>query len=535
LSFPAIAQSPTPVTSSPNNPATDNVLRPNSLASPSVTLYSQYDNPGTSSYSSQNFEPAQDAYDDFLADDFVVPAGQNWNLNKLDVQGTYFSGVGPADSMNVFIYTEAITSPGTLLESRTAISYTNVADNFSIPISPTIVLNPGKYWVSVQANMDFSTNGQWGWTGRTVTSNYPATWQNPGDGFGICITWRERSFCTGGPEQPDQVFSLSGTNTFPQCGNPARWVVRKNLPVAVYGAAIANDGVYAYVLGGYSFLLTKDITDTVRYDPLANTWTSLAPTPHEVGLASAVYSPINNKLYVFGGEKIASAELFNTTLIYNIASNTWTNGAPMPDVRAFTAEGYYNGKIYVIGGYSTGSISPAFAQVWEYDVMADTWTTKTDMPDALGGAASAVVNGHLFVIGGRDADNNVLSQTYNYNITLDSWSVGANIPYGVNVPGEAVVGGKIWVIGGGTPFLGLDVSSTTMETNAPNFMGTTMIYDPATNLWVNGPSLNVPRSFVTATGFDNLAIAVGGYDGAGSSGITEVMGTCRAYMPLLKK
>jgi hypothetical protein len=444
LSLPAIAQSPTPVISSPNNPAPDNAFLPNSPASPNVILYNQYDNSGTNSYSSQNFEPAQDAYDDFLADDFVVPAGQKWNLNQIDVQGVYYNGAGPADSMNVFIYTEAITTPGTLLDSRIALPYTNVADNFSIPISPTFVLNPGKYWISVQANLNFTPNGQWGWTGRTVTSNYPATWQNPGDGFGICSTWEARTICTGGPEAPDQVFSLSGTTTYPRCGNPAGWVVRNNLAVPTYAAAITNDGVYAYVIGGFNLQSMGDITNTVRYDPFTNSMTSLAPAPHEVGMASAVYSPINIKLYVFGGEKIATAEIFNTTLIYNIASNTWTNGAPMPDVRAFMADGYYNGKIYVIGGYSTGSVNPAYAQVWEYDVMANTWAIKTDMPAAFGGAASAVVNGHLFVIGGRDAASNILSQTFDYNIALDSWTVRANIPYAVNVPGDAMVGGKIW-------------------------------------------------------------------------------------------
>jgi hypothetical protein len=62
-----------------------------------------------------------------------------------------------------------------------------------------------------------------------------------------------------------------------------------------------------------------------------------------------------------------------------------------------------------------------------------------------------------------------------------------------------------------------------------------MVYNPSTNLWVNGPVLNVPRSFISATGFNNLAIAVGGYDGFGSSGVIEGMGMCRAYMPLLKK
>ena len=77
----------------------------------------------------------------------------------------------------------------------------------------------------------------------------------------------------------------------------------------------------------------------------------------------------------------------NTTRIYDIATNKWSNGAPMPDVRAFMGSGYDNGKIYLVGGYSTGNVDPAFAQVWEYDTVANTWnTSRASMPVALGGA-----------------------------------------------------------------------------------------------------------------------------------------------------
>ena len=61
------------------------------------------------------------------------------------------------------------------------------------------------------------------------------------------------------------------------------------------------------------------------------------------------------------------ATVVNTTRIYDIATNTWSTGAPMPDVRAFMGSGYFNGKIYLVGGYTTGNVDPSFGQVWEYD------------------------------------------------------------------------------------------------------------------------------------------------------------------------
>jgi hypothetical protein len=453
----------------------------------------------------------------------------------VDLQGVYFNGTGPADSMNVFVYTEAITMPGTLVYSRTAMTYSNVDTNFSIAVVPAISLEPGKYWISVQANQNFDPAGQWGWTGRTVTSNYPAAWQNPGGGFASCTTWGLRSTCTSGPEAPDQVFRLIGTAIFPKCGIPSAWVVRNKLPMAVYGPNVTNDGDYAYVIGGFDLEGTGDITQTLRYDPIKNTFSSFTPVPHPASMASAIYSPINDKLYVFGGEKINSGLVYSSTLIYSFADNWWVLGTPMPEPRDFMAGGYYNGKIYLVGGYSTASVEPAFSQVWEYDVIANTWATKTSMPEALGGAASAVVNGHLYVIGGRDPVNSARNQTYDYNIALDSWSVRSTAPYPVNVPGTAVVGGKIWVIGGGNPFLGLDGLAFPAGNNSPNALGTTIIYNPVTDSWSNGPSLNISRAFIGATALRGRIIAFGGWDGATSSDLTEVMGACWSYLPQLRR
>src|SRR5258705_9056868 len=57
---------------------------------PQVTLYDQLNNPGVVSTGSQDFETANDAFDDFTADDFVVPAGQTWTISEVDAQGVYF-------------------------------------------------------------------------------------------------------------------------------------------------------------------------------------------------------------------------------------------------------------------------------------------------------------------------------------------------------------------------------------------------------------------------------------------------------------
>jgi hypothetical protein len=38
-----------------------------------------------------------------LADDFVVPSGQTWNVQSINADGLYFNGTGPANSFSVFV------------------------------------------------------------------------------------------------------------------------------------------------------------------------------------------------------------------------------------------------------------------------------------------------------------------------------------------------------------------------------------------------------------------------------------------------
>ena len=68
---------------------------------PQVVLYDQYNNAGANATSSQDFEAAFDPFDNFTADDFVVPGGESWSVESIDADGVYFNGPGPAASFHV--------------------------------------------------------------------------------------------------------------------------------------------------------------------------------------------------------------------------------------------------------------------------------------------------------------------------------------------------------------------------------------------------------------------------------------------------
>jgi N-acetylneuraminic acid mutarotase len=100
---------------------------------------------------------------------------------------------------------------------------------------------------------------------------------------------------------------------------------------------------------------------------------------------------------VFGDSDPDAQTVNNLNQIYDIASNTWSAGAPLPDLRSFMASGYSpdNGKIYLVGGYNTAFVDSGQPDTWEYDPVADTYTNKTDIPELTGGYASGIINGHL--------------------------------------------------------------------------------------------------------------------------------------------
>jgi hypothetical protein len=346
---------------------------------------------------------------------------------------------------------------------------------------------------------------------------------------------------------PCALAQRAGNTLFaPEGGCPGPWQLVADMPVELVGAAGASDGTFSYHAGGFNFTSgTQDILN--GYDPATDTWIPLASMLQATAAASAVYYPPNNKIYVFGGVNPDSGIVYDTTQIYDIASNTWSFGTSMPGVRFAMASGYNsnNGKIYLVSGFSAYSASSAEADTWEYDPVADTFTSKTDFPHPAGGTASGVINGHLYVAGGRDAVNVVLDLVWDYDIGTDTWTQRNNMPSGENyAPGSAVALNNLWVFGGGStdvpPPPGSDSAEAVFaSTNAafslpvgkpegpiPDVVNTAMRYDPANDTWSIIPDMNVLRAFPSGTAIQNKLIAAGGFTGNSFVPSGEVLDAC---------
>jgi hypothetical protein len=189
------------------------LFSPDEVVAPTV-LYDQLDHIGGSGISSQEYGPGWETWDCQGADDFVIPSGIGyWKVITVEVAGTYNKPSGVAvDSVTVQFYVAAITLPQTLVYSATVVPLIDMGGAFVIVLDTPALLAPDTYWLSMQANMNYSPGyKQWYWRQRTVQSNNASAWQNPGGGqHKGCLTWGARVAECGVGTDPDLPFKLSG-------------------------------------------------------------------------------------------------------------------------------------------------------------------------------------------------------------------------------------------------------------------------------------------------------------------------------------
>jgi N-acetylneuraminic acid mutarotase len=115
-------------------------------------------------------------------------------------------------------------------------------------------------------------------------------------------------------------------------------------------AGVANGQIY--VVGRYPG--SDERYGYERYDPVSDTWTTLAAMPTAVGSITGV---VDDKIYAISHD---------LNQRYDPATDTWTIKSPIPTPRGEAAVAVANGKIYVIGGYETRN-TDASNKVEAYD------------------------------------------------------------------------------------------------------------------------------------------------------------------------
>jgi len=139
-------------------------------------LYSQNNNYGYSIISQNFTSGSMAAYNAVAADDFVVPRGKTWKVTGVDAAGEYFFGTGPASSEIITFYKNADSHPGTVVGRPQTVNCTDTAGSFACTIN-RVKLTGGRkgtrYWLSVVANCNYSTCGEWGWVHAHASQSWP--------------------------------------------------------------------------------------------------------------------------------------------------------------------------------------------------------------------------------------------------------------------------------------------------------------------------------------------------------------------------
>ncbi|MCU0432836.1 MAG: T9SS type A sorting domain-containing protein [Bacteroidia bacterium] len=230
-----------------------------------------------------------------------------------------------------------------------------------------------------------------------------------------------------------------------QCGN---WLVQ---PVATMPARIANNAVcegragnslYAFSYGGIdTSLIWSGITRRAfRYNVAANSWDTIAPLPDTLGKIASSASCIGDTVYIIGGYHVfANGNEISSNKVhrYVISANAYiADGAPVPvaiddQVQAVFADSL----IYVITGWSnTANVN----NVQIYNVRTNTWAAGTPVPNAGNYrvfGASGVIQGHtIYYYGGAGNGTNFPATTFirkgiidAQNPTQITWSIADTV------------------------------------------------------------------------------------------------------------
>jgi hypothetical protein len=195
----------------------EDIDTPPAVSAPSDVLWDQTAGISSTDISSQDFTDSGGSLDHFdtrAADDFLVPDGFFWVIRTIYAFGAFDDNPPDIiDSLNIYFFADKDGLPGNEVARcvyKDILPEDITVPNFVIDLPLPCKLEPGVYWISVQANIAFIQNGQWFWHENTIQRLSPFVWENPGDGFGTGCVQFTPAQANCGADSPDLSFQLTG-------------------------------------------------------------------------------------------------------------------------------------------------------------------------------------------------------------------------------------------------------------------------------------------------------------------------------------
>jgi len=192
-----------------------------------------------------------------------------------------------------------------------------------------------------------------------------------------------------------------------QIFNPATktWSQGAQIPVnrrrGSAGTVVYNNKIY--IIGGSTNGHDAGMVNWFdEYNPANNQWKTLpsAPTKRDHFTAAVV----GNKLVAAGGRQTdhprTFANLVSKVDVYNFDTGKWTNGAPIPTMRAGAMTVSYGDEVILIGGESSQGTA-ALKTVEAYNVKTNKWRTLSSLRKERHSGGAAIVGNAIHVVSGN--------------------------------------------------------------------------------------------------------------------------------------
>jgi N-acetylneuraminic acid mutarotase len=302
---------------------------------------------------------------------------------------------------------------------------------------------------------------------------------------------------------PDQRAQRVSGSPAP-AGTPGRWVARADMPIprSEMAWATAWNG-RMHVVGGYGEGQVNRAYHTV-YDPASDSWLDAAPLPR--GANHVAVAADAGRVYALGGFIEQNRRCDDKAFAYEVTEDRWREIAPLPRPRGAAAAVILDGKVHLIGGATDPA--PERASIgWHevYDPVADRWEMRRPLPGARDHVGCVAHGGLVHVVGGR-------FNTFQYNTDLhhvylpqrDTWEERAPLPTARSGHGMVVYRGRFFCMGGEG---GIIERGKTLDAKV---FGQMESYDPATNTWQSHAPMITPRHAVAAVTIGDWVYVAGG-------------------------
>lgn len=324
------------------------------------------------------------------------------------------------------------------------------------------------------------------------------------------------------------IGSLAPVVAMPSAASAERWQQAAEMPMGVQEIYADAIGGLIYVGGGIPADQAGFTDQFVAYDAGADKWQTLAPLPqrrHHISISAA-----NGKIYAMGGftGTLPGWRIHGEAFVYDVTTDTWSQGKDLPAARAEHVAPVVDGKIYLIGG-RVASVPDAgsFADYADtgtvdvFDTNTQVWSRAASAPTARNSHAAAVIDGRIYVVGGRQnkPDGRGRMRIVNvaaldvYDPATDTWETKAPMPLAQGGLAAAALNGRLYVFGGEQWFPDVNVFANAW------------VYDPKHDRWSPAPSLRYPRHGLAAATIGSEIFVFGGATraGLGAVPVNEVL------------